>query len=386
MSAQSSAVSQVFCGRAITPQADLRSVLIRIQDGLVAAVRPNAERPTGDFVDASDGIAIPGLIDIHIHGSAGHDVIDGTYEAIDGISTHLARCGVTSFLPTVVAAPWPEMVAAMDAVREAVRRGTSGATVLGAHVEGPFLNPENRGAMPADVLRRPSVAEFERYLGDFVPHIKIMTVAPELDGAGELIRHLARRGIVVSVGHTAATYDQVVRAMDAGARNATHTYNAMRGLHHREPATVGAVLAEDRLFAELIWDNLHVHPAAAKALVRAKGSARVMLVSDAMRAAGFADGEYKLGDQAVYVREGSARLADGTLAGSIVTLDQALRNASEHFDLQAAVRMAAHTPAKALRVSDSIGSIREGLSADLVILDQRLRVQRVFVRGFEVNT
>ncbi len=385
MSARGSAVDAIFCGRAVTPQEDLRNVLIQIEQGVITTVRSDTDRPCGDFVDASDGIVVPGLIDIHIHGGAGCDVIDGTYEALDRISTHLARCGVTSFLPTVVTATWSEMVAAVAAVREAVQRGTGGSVVLGAHLEGPFLNPENKGAMPVELLRPPSVAEFERYFGEFAPYIKVMTVAPELDGAEELIRHLAGRGIVVSVGHSGATYDQVARAIDAGARNATHTYNAMRGLHHREPGTVGAILAADRLFAELIWDNLHVHPAAAKALVRAKSPRRVVLVSDAMRAAGFADGEYQLGDQTVFVREGSARLSDGTLAGSVVTLDEAVRNASEHFPLPDVVRMASHTPAESIRLADRTGSIREGLSADLVVLDRGLRVQKVFVRGHEVG-
>ena len=376
---------RMFCGRVITPIEELESVLIEVRSGDISRIEPNASPPrNGDYIDASDGLAVPGFVDIHIHGGDGHDTVDGSYEAIAGISRHLARHGVTSFLPTVVTSPWPQMAQAVRAVKEAMDRGVPGAVVLGAHVEGPFLSPEHKGAQPPEYIRPPSVEEFDKYLGDYLAYIKVVTLAPEVPGAEELIGYLASKGVVVSAGHSGASYDQMLNAVNLGVRNATHTFNGMKGLHHREPAILGAVLSDDRLFAELIWDNLHVHPGAACVLVKAKGPERVILVSDAMRASGLADGEYDLAGQTVYVRSGTARLADGTIAGSTITLDQAVRNAAERFGVRAAVEMATLTPARSIGALDRRGAIEVGLAADLIILDQDLRVRRTFISGREV--
>ncbi len=205
-----------------------------------------------------------------------------------------------------------------------------------------------------------------------------------MPGAEEVIEYLISKGITVSIGHTGATYDQVLKAANIGATNATHTFNGMRGLHHREPGVVGGVMVDDRLFGELIWDNIHVHPGAAKLLVKAKGPGRVILISDAMRAAGLEDGEYDLGGQTVYVKAGRAQLADGTIAGSTVTLDKAVRNATEHVGLRAAVEMASLTPAESIGVASEMGSVEEGLAADFVIMDKNLNVERVFIGGLEI--
>ena len=376
----------VFCGRAITPQEELENVLLEIEAGAIAKITRNAKPPrVKGFVDVSDGLVVPGFIDIHVHGGDGHDVIDGTYEAISGISAHLARHGVTSFLPAVMTSPWPRIVRSMQAVKEAVDRGTPGAAVLGAHIEGPFLNIEHKGAQPPESIRPPSLEEFKDHLEDFLGYIRVVTLAPELPGAEELIGYLLSKGITVSAGHSGAAYEQMLSAVQMGVRNATHAYNGMKGFCHREPGIVGAILTEDRLFAELIWDNLHVHPAAAKLLVKAKGCGRVMLVSDAMRASAAADGEYDLAGQTVYVRRGAARLADGTLAGSTITLDQAVRNAAEHVGLRAAVEMATLTPAKSIGAANRRGSIETGLAADLAVLDQNLNVTQVFIAGRQVR-
>ncbi|MDI6827388.1 MAG: N-acetylglucosamine-6-phosphate deacetylase [Armatimonadota bacterium] len=375
----------MFCGWLITPIQEMQNVLIEVKDGVVSEVHLGAEKPTDRlYIDASDKMVAPGFIDIHVHGGAGYDVTDGTYDAISTISIHLARHGVTSFLPTIVTSPWQTIVRTMSAIKEAMDRGVPGARVLGAHVEGPFLNLEYKGAQPPENIRPPSVKEFEQFLGDYLAYIRVVTIAPEVAGAEEVIEYLISKGITVSIGHTGATYEQVLKAASVGATNATHTFNGMRGLHHREPGVVGGVMVDDRLFGELIWDNIHVHPGAAKLLVKAKGPGRVILISDAMRAAGLEDGEYDLAGQTVYVKSGRAQLADGTIAGSTVTLDQAVRNATEHVGLRAAVEMASLTPAESIGIASEMGSVEEGLAADFVIMDKNLNVERVFIGGLEI--
>ncbi|HUV04902.1 MAG TPA: N-acetylglucosamine-6-phosphate deacetylase [Armatimonadota bacterium] len=377
---------RMFCGRVMTPQEELEDVLLEIEAGCIAKIHRNVTPPReAGFVDVSDGLVVPGFIDIHVHGGDGLDAVDGTYEAICVISLHLARHGVTSFLPAIMTSPWPKIVQAMHAVKEAVDRGTPGAAVLGAHIEGPFLNVEHKGAQPPESMRMPSVGEFEDNLRDFLGCIKVVTLAPELPGAAELIEYLLSKGITVSAGHSGASYEQMLNAVQMGVRSATHTYNGMKWFRHQDPGIVGAILTEDRLFAELIWDNVHVHPGAAKMLVKAKGSGRVMLVSDAMRASGLPDGEYDLAGRTVYVRQGAARLADGTLAGSTITLDQAVRNAAEHVGLRGAVEMATLTPAKSIGVASRRGSIEVGLAADLVVLDRDLNVGKVFISGQQIG-
>jgi len=307
--------------------------------------------------------------------------MDATYEALDAMSRHLARSGVTAFVPTTLTAPWEHVLSAVETVRRAIEIGTSGAQILGVHLEGPYINPSRKGAQPEEFIREPSMEEFRHKLGQLSSLVRIVALAPELPGARDLIRYLAARNITVSIGHSDATFEQAADAIDAGATQATHVFNAMRPFLHRDPGIIGAVLADDRVRAELIWDDLHLHPGTARTVVNAKRPERVILISDAMRAAGLPDGDYALGSHSVHVNDGVARLSDGTIAGSTITLDAAVRNAAKHLPLNQAITMATYVPARAIGVEREKGSIAVGKDADLVILSKELEVRHVLTQG-----
>lgn len=384
---------QLFCGKLITPFETLEDMLVTVEDGKISNIAHVSERPNcpcgyphrqdvpGAALDASEDVVTPGLIDVHIHGGAGFDVLDGTYESLDGMSRYLAGAGVTSFLPTTVTAPWNETISAVESAAKAMEAGTSGAQVLGVHLEGPYLNPARKGAQYPDFLRGPSVQEFREKLGALSSIVRIVTIAPELPGAIDLIRYLSARNINISMGHSEATYEEAIAAIDAGAVHATHLFNAMRPLQHRDPGIIGAVLADKRVRAELVWDDLHVHPGTARLIVNAKGPENVMLVSDAMPAAGLSDGEYSLGAHKVFVRNGEARLEEGTIASSIITLDTAVRNAAKLVPLNQAVMMATYVPAYAAGAEKEKGLIAVGKDADMVDFSKDLAVKAVVLRG-----
>jgi N-acetylglucosamine-6-phosphate deacetylase len=301
-----------------------------------------------------------------------------------------ASRGVTAFLPTTMTAPHDQVEAAitnvgrvMDAV-PADDGAQPAARILGAHVEGPFINPRRCGAQSPDDMRAADPAEYLPWFESGV--VKLITVAPEIDGAMPLIEHATRHGVVVAIGHTDATYAQAQAAFAAGASQCTHTYNAMRGLHHREPGALGAVLVNDTVYAQLICDNVHVHPAAMMTLFRCKGPDRIALITDAMEATGLGDGDFTLGSNDVRVRSGVARLANGALAGSTLTMDTAFHNvmAATGCTLAEAARMCSTTPAAAIGVGDRKGRIAPGFDADLVLLDRDLRVVKTVV-GSEVR-
>jgi N-acetylglucosamine-6-phosphate deacetylase len=294
------------------------------------------------------------------------------------------RQGVTSYLPTTITAT-PE--ATWRAIENALqnRKASAGARPLGLHLEGPYLGHKNRGAQPPEWLRNPDPAEYRPWFE--TGYIRLMTLAPEIPGALDLIRAGVEYGVRFSAGHTEADIRVMRQAADAGLTQATHTFNGMTGLHHREPGTVGAILTDDRIYAEAIADGIHLHPAVLGLIVRAKGPSRTILVTDAMRAAGMQDGDYDLGGQTVHVREGIARTASGSLAGSTLRMIDALRNAfrfgQEHagLTLNGAVQMATATPAEALGLAGRKGTIQPGADADIVLLDAGLNVQHVMVGG-----
>lgn len=378
-----------------------------LEQGRIAALGDLAAGAVTRRLDAQGCWVLPGFVDLHIHGSAGHDVMDGTPTALAAIASFLPQHGVTAFTPTTMTAPHANTLHAVQGVAQYLAEigqanplaapGAASVTelaevtlspalqtparVLGVHLEGPYISPRFPGAQPAHFIRPANLAEFAELLA--AGPIRLITLAPEEPGAEALVRLARQHNVVVVLGHTDATYADCERAVEWGVSQATHTYNAMRGLHHRQPGTLGAVLSLDAIDAQLIADNIHVHPAGMKILARCKGSERLLLITDAIRATGLPEGEYELGGQPVWVKDGQCRLADGTLAGSILTMDQALRNfmAASGWSLAQAWPSTSHAAARTLGLEQEIGTLRPGARGDLVLLDEELQVVATVVGG-----
>lgn len=362
---------------------------ITCQDGLIGSWLNESVRLEAPFLDGSDCTLVPGFIDVHIHGSGGADVMDATPEALETMSRFLVRHGVTGFYATTVTASHAATLAAVETAARYVesrqvgsgRNRAAGARVLGVHLEGPFLSPEFPGAQNPAHIRPPSTAELEELLG--AGPVRMITLAPEVPGADTLIGMAAAAGVRVVLGHTAATFDEATAAIDAGVSQATHTYNAMSGLHHRRPGALGATLSDSRIYAQLIADGIHVHPAAMRILARCKGPTRTLLISDAIGAAGMPEGRYEMGRLPVIVKDGACRLEDGTLAGSVLTLDAALRKfmSATGWPLVQAWSATSLSQSKAMGLDGELGSIRRGAHADLVLLDSEAQVAATVVGG-----
>jgi N-acetylglucosamine-6-phosphate deacetylase len=336
---------------------------------------------TSATLDATGCFILPGFIDVHVHGGDGSDTMDAMPEALTRMSNFFARHGVTAFLATTMTAPHDAILAAVAAVGQWEETITTGARIIGVHVEGPYISLKFPGAQPAASIRPPSLTEFAELTA--AGPVRMITLAPEVDGAAELIAAACQQGVTIVWGHTNATYEECVLAADRGVTQATHTYNAMSGLHHRKPGVLGATLTLDQIYAQLIADNIHVHPAAMNVLARCKGVDRTILITDAMRAAGLSDGEYELGGQSVTVSDGSCRLADGTLAGSILTMERALIHfmAATGLPLATAWPATSRTPAQSLGLGQRYGALTPGYQADLVVLDAALQVVATVVGG-----
>ncbi|NCT85581.1 MAG: N-acetylglucosamine-6-phosphate deacetylase [Comamonadaceae bacterium] len=365
-------------GDIVTPQGVITGHL-DIVDGRIAAM-------AGSRVDAAQAgaggrpILLPGFIDTHVHGGGGRDTMEGG-DAIEEIARRHARHGTTALLATTMTAPLADIEAALRALAPVCReRGAQSARVLGVHLEGPYISPGRLGAQPAHAIPA-TLAEVQR-LNAIVP-IKVLTLAPELPGHLALIGPLRDAGIRVQIGHSNGSYDDGVAALQAGAAGFTHLFNAMSGLHHREPGMVGAALAHAQ-HAELIPDLLHVHPGAMRAALRCIPG--LFCVTDSTAAAGMPDGDYRLGEHLVRKCMGGVRLPDGTLAGSALTMDQALRNLVQQLKLPLtdAVRRVSTAAADYLGMTDR-GRLAEGAWADVLVMDAGLRLRRVFVEGEEID-
>ncbi|HAJ94925.1 MAG TPA: N-acetylglucosamine-6-phosphate deacetylase [Actinobacteria bacterium] len=358
---------------------------IVIEDKIICDIIPNSYKPgnSDKVVDATGKWVVPGFIDIHAHGALGKDTMDSTRDAIHTIGKFFAAHGVTSYLPTVWTSTPELMMKAIDNVANCPQP-EDGASHLGVHVEGPYLSMKHRGAQLKGLIRKPDPIEYQKWLNAGV--VKLITIAPENKGALEFIDIAVKQGVEFSIGHSGASYEQVIMAADHGVKQATHLYNGMLGIHHRNPGTAGAILTDDRIFAQIIADGVHVHPAMIKLAVRAKGTSRIILITDSIRGTGLPDGDYDYYGQKFIVKDGVARTPEGGLSGSTLMLDQALRNMIKFtgMSLSEVLPMATSVPAEAMGWQNHRGVLKQGADADVVILDEDFNVERTFVLGKEI--
>ncbi len=381
----------IHASRILTPDEEISDGVIVVEGSRIAAIGHRDEmRLPPDAVDyvATGMTVVPGFVDVHIHGAGGHDVMEGDARALDRITSTVARHGTTSIVATTVTAPVEDTCRSLQGIAQYIHAHENAegdglaAEILGIHLEGPFISKARRGVHPADALAKPSVATLGKFIEAADGLMKIVTLAPELPGALELIAAAVAAKIVAAIGHTDADYDQARAAIHAGARHAVHMYNAMRPFEHRDPGVVGAILTDPEVTAEVIADLVHVAGPAIQVLIGTKGFDTVLLVSDGIAATGMPDGKYRLGNFEVSVKDGVARNSEGKLAGSTLTMDRALRNiVGIGVPLQDAVRMATVLPARRLGLAGKKGIIAVGADADLVALTSDLRVAGVMTRG-----
>jgi N-acetylglucosamine-6-phosphate deacetylase len=374
-----------------TPTERIADALLLIEDGIIAEVTSRSQQPlpsNARHVDLGDVVLAPGLIDIHIHGGSGHDVMEVAPEALPAIERFLAQHGVSSYYPTTVSAQLDHILEALERLASAIEAASTTheselrARPLGIHLEGPFLSHTRRGVHPPESLLNPSAALFDRLWQASRGHIKIMTIAPELNEAQETIAEAVKRGVCVSLGHSDAPLGAARAAMTAGARHATHTFNAMRPLGHRDPGILGLVLTNSDLSADIIVDGIHVDPAVVELFMKLKGPDKAVLITDATSATGMPDGHYRLGSLEFEVKDGSC-VTGGRLAGSVLTMDQALRNVMQfaHLDLGEALRTATVNPACVVGISDQRGTLVPGAQADIVALNAKREVVSTIIHG-----
>lgn len=374
-------------GLCVTPAEEIPDSLVVCREGRILWVGPQSEGeiPEGATrLDAAGRIVCPGFIDNHVHGGDGADITLDGVEGVRHTARHLLRYGTTAFLPTTVSARHDVLVAAIEGCHEASEADSRPqAEILGIHVEGPYINRKKKGAQPAEAIRDPDPEEFRELLEAAQGLLRVMTVAPEIPGALDLVKELVSHGIVASLGHSEATYDQTLAAMEVGATQATHLFNAMDPIHHRRPSLLLAALLEPGLRAEVIADGVHLDPHCVKLAVRQKGPEGVLLITDGMAAVGRPDGIYTLGDNRVTVRGDLCTLDDGTIASSMLTMNRAVRNAMAFagVSLVDAVRMASLVPARAAGADDRKGSLEPGKDADLALLNPDFSVAQTVMAG-----
>jgi N-acetylglucosamine-6-phosphate deacetylase len=377
----------ITAGHLITPEEWIDAPVIVVDAGRIIAVqaRSSIEMPTGARkLDFPDLILAPGFIDIHIHGGAGHDVMEGDESALARIEMQLAQHGVTAYLPTTVTAPEGRTLQALERLGKAAKRNESRsrACPVGIHLEGPFISHVKRGVHPPENLVQPSPGELERFWQASQGTIRMMTIAPELPGAAETIRYARTLGVHSSLGHSNATYAEARAGIAAGADHATHTFNAMRPLDHRDPGILGAILEDDTMSADVIADGIHVDPSMLRLFLRAKGADKAILITDAISATGMPDGTYKLGDFEVQVQDGRCE-SGGKLAGSVLTLDRAIRNVMNFasWPLERVVKLASLNPARLLGITNERGVVAPGRRADLVVLTPEGKIAHTIIAG-----
>ena len=378
--------------RLYTPLEEIKNPLLAVEDGLISEVssRSTTEVPANaTLIDFGDAVLAPGFVDIHIHGGAGVDAMRASQSELPRLGQFLTTHGVTGYLPTTVAAPLDATCAALERLADAIEAASTAtddnpaqARPLGIHLEGPFLSHKRRGVHPPENLIAPTLEIFERLWQAARGHVRMLTIAPEIPGAIEVIAEAARRNVCVSMGHSDAEMPIAQEAVKAGARHATHTFNAMRPLDHREPGIIGEVLSNDRLSADIIVDGIHVAPSVVKLFLRAKGRELAVLITDAISATGMPDGRYQLGPIEVDVRDGKC-MSNGSLAGSVLTMDRAVRNVTKFSDwsLREALRAATLNPARTLGLAGHHGILSRGAEANFNVLSQAGEVLKTIVHG-----
>lgn len=371
--------------RIITPYEVLLEHAISIEENTIKAIDYENNFNEKDYKEVIDGkgnFLAPGFIDIHNHGNSGYDFMDATEKAIDEITKFHFKNGVTSTLGTIITSSDENIEKAILNLRK-YKNKEDRAQVLGIHLEGPFFNLLKKGAQPEKYIKDPYLEGMKKYNELAQGHLKMVSLAPELEGAIPLISYLRNENVVVAMAHSNATFDEAKKGVDYGINIATHLYNGMRGFTHREPGIVGVSLTDERVYCELINDRVHLHHGAVSIAIKMKGIDKIVLVSDAMRAAGLEDGEYELGGQKVYVKEGAARLENGSLAGSTLNLRDAVFNMVRWMDvpIHDAVRMASLNPAKAIKIDDRKGSIEIEKDADLILFDENINIKAGIVGG-----
>ncbi|QPZ42665.1 N-acetylglucosamine-6-phosphate deacetylase [Bacillus halotolerans] len=372
----------------VTENEVIKNGYVGVKDGKISAV--STERPKEQYAKEiqgpKDAVLLPGMIDIHIHGGYGADTMDASFSALDAMSSRLPEEGTTSFLATTITQEHGQISQALVNARDwksAEESSSLGAELIGIHLEGPFVSPKRAGAQPKEWIRPSDLALFKKWQQEAGGLIKIVTLAPEEDQQFELIRYLKDESIIASMGHTDADSALLLEAFEAGASHMTHLYNAMSPFHHREPGVIGTALAHEGYVTELIADGIHSHPLAAKLAFLAKGSSKLILITDSMRAKGLKDGVYEFGGQSVTVKGKTALLSDGTLAGSILKMNESARHmrAFTNCSWTDIANITSANAAKQLGIFDRKGSITEGKDADLVIVSSECEVLLTVCRG-----
>lgn len=370
--------------RIITPDDDIPRGDVLIEDGRIAAVSPDTIDADGaETVDLTGLILAPGFIDVHVHGGGGFSLCANSPGEIAAHREWVVRTGVTSLLPTICATNVGESETFLAAAAEAANHASSGANILGLNLEGPFVSPDRRGALPKTWATSPDVQTFERLRKASAGFLRMMTVAPEVPGAERVIAAALATGVRISVGHTDATFEAAAQAFAAGASHVTHAFNAMRAWHHRDPGPLGAALHARDVTIEVIADGIHLHPSTVQLLVSAFGPDRITLVTDAVTPAALEAGTFRMGQEEARLRDGRMELPDGTIAGSAATMDALVRNVVRWgiADLATAVRMCTAVPAGVAGVAAQKGRIASGYDADLVVLEPEMMVAKTFVGG-----
>lgn len=352
---------------------------VRIRAGRISEI---GSFPSEKGLDAADYFLFPGLVESHFHGAVGEDFHEADQEGIRKIAAFEAARGITTIIPTLASASDEVLGYSLKSISRAIKTRTAASAIRGIHLECLYFSPQYRGSDFAHFLQRPSVEKLERFIQLSEGHIRSMTLAPELEGAMDVIRYARKRGITIQLGHTGADYETAMKAIEAGAMVATHTFNAMVPLHHRAPGILGAVLTDDRVTCEMIGDLIHLHGAVLQLLCRVKGMDRVSLVSDSMYAAGLPEGTYTREGRTCIIHKGAVRLPDGTISGSTFTLLDGVKNLVElGIPVEQAIKAASLNPARTLGLSDRIGSISVGKEADFFLTDENWRIQATYVGG-----